>query len=52
MNVLITGRPGVGKTTLLNKIKKKIEDRGYSTGGMYCPEIREDGKRTGFKLLT
>lgn len=51
MNILITGPPGIGKTTLLNKIKNKIKDRGYSIGGMYCPEIREEAKRTGFEII-
>jgi nucleoside-triphosphatase len=51
MNVLITGTPGVGKTTLLEKIKKIIINKGYSVGGMCCPEILEKGKRTGFKII-
>ena len=51
MNLLISGPPGVGKTTLLNEIKNKIRDQGYSVGGMYCPEIREEGRRTGFNII-
>lgn len=51
MNLLISGPPGVGKTTLLNEIKNKIRDQGYSIGGMYCPEIREECKRTGFNII-
>jgi nucleoside-triphosphatase len=44
MNILITDLPGVGKTTLLNKIKNKIRDLGYSIGGISCLEIREEGR--------
>ena len=51
MNILITGPPGIGKTTLLEKIKNKIKDSGFSIGGMYCPEIRENNKRTGFNII-
>lgn len=51
MNILITGRPGVGKTTLLVWIQKKVEVHGSSIGGVYCPEIREGNRRTGFKII-
>jgi nucleoside-triphosphatase len=51
MNILLTGPPGVGKTTILKEIKNKIRGRGYSVGGVYCPEIREKGKRSGFSII-
>ena len=51
MNILITGRPGSGKTTLLNKIKNFLESNGYTVGGVFCPEIRANGKRVGFKIV-
>jgi len=51
LNILITGRPGVGKTTLLVWIQKKVEVHGSSIGGVYCPEIREGNRRTGFKII-
>ncbi|MCC7564406.1 MAG: NTPase [Methanobacterium sp.] len=50
MNILITGPPGAGKTTILEEIKNRIRDRGYSVGGISCPEIREKGIRTGFYI--
>jgi nucleoside-triphosphatase len=47
--VLLTGRPGCGKTTL---IKRLVGGLGSSAGGFYTEEIRECGRRVGFKLVT
>ncbi|PLV58659.1 NTPase [Thermotoga sp. KOL6] len=48
MIILITGRPGVGKTTLIKKLARLLQN----AGGFYTEEIREAGKRVGFKILT
>jgi nucleoside-triphosphatase len=47
--VLLTGRPGVGKTTLVRRI---VERLGGRAGGFYTAEIRQGGVRRGFKLVT
>jgi len=47
--VLLTGRPGCGKTTL---IKHVVEDLAQGAGGFYTEEIRESGRRVGFMLVT
>jgi len=49
-NILLTGPPGVGKTTLIMRVIEKIKNR--EIGGFYTEEIREKGVRTGFKILT
>ena len=49
MNILLTGRPGVGKTTL---IKKLIDSVPLSKGGFYTEEIRKGKERIGFSLTT
>jgi len=49
VNVLLTGRPGIGKTTL---IKRLIEATPLSKGGFYTEEVREQGQRVGFSLTT
>lgn len=49
MNYLLTGHPGVGKTTI---IKKLIEKLKLPAGGFYTEEIREDNIRKGFAVVT
>ena len=46
-NILLSGYPGVGKTTLINKIIKKLNCK---IGGFYTHEKKESGKRTGFYI--
>ena len=45
---LITGRPGVGKTTLIQKIIDRMES--VNAAGFYTAEIRSKGSRQGFEL--
>lgn len=49
MKILITGEPGVGKTTLIKKIISSID---WPKTGFYTEEIREGGRRRGFKFTT
>jgi nucleoside-triphosphatase len=48
---LITGFPGSGKTTVLERAVAMLRERGFRAGGIYCPEIREGGVRVGFKMI-
>jgi len=47
--VLLTGRPGCGKTTLVMRV---VNELAVPAGGFYTEEIREHGGRVGFKLAT
>ncbi len=47
--VLLTGRPGCGKTTL---IKRVVNNLTRPAGGFYTEEIRDGGTRAGFKIVT
>lgn len=49
--LLLTGSPGVGKTTLLLRVVEALRARGYSVGGMVSREVRSCGARVGFELL-
>jgi nucleoside-triphosphatase len=49
-NLLITGLPGVGKTTLIKRISEELKQ--FHPTGFYTAEIRERGQRLGFELIS
>ena len=48
-NILITGPPGCGKSTLIEKVIDSME--GPATG-FFTREIKERGRRVGFSITT
>lgn len=46
-NILVTGRPGVGKTTLVRAV---VDALGVRAMGFVTREIREGGERVGFSI--
>ncbi|MFW9985710.1 MAG: NTPase [Candidatus Odinarchaeota archaeon] len=50
-NVLVTGRPGSGKSTLMNRFIEEARHQGVSVGGISTPDFRfETGRRRGFLI--
>ncbi|MCL4429567.1 MAG: NTPase [Chloroflexi bacterium] len=49
--LLLTGAPGVGKTTVLTKVVDALKAKGVSVGGMVSHEVREGNVRVGFEIL-
>jgi nucleoside-triphosphatase len=50
-NILVTGLPGTGKTTLIRKVLEKLP-RTVTASGFFTAEIREAGERVGFAINT
>ena len=48
-NILLTGYPGSGKTTV---IKRLLALGDFDAGGFYTEEIRKGNTRTGFNIVT
>lgn len=49
-NIFLTGRPGVGKTTIVKESVDIIKEKGFIVGGMTSSEIRVRGIRVGFEI--
>ena len=47
-NILVTGPPRMGKSTLIERIVSKIR---RPVTGFFTREIREGGKRVGFSIV-
>ncbi|RLI05132.1 hypothetical protein DRO26_03085 [Candidatus Bathyarchaeota archaeon] len=48
--VFLTGKPGIGKTTVLKRVVLALKEKGYNVGGMITSEVREKGERIGFEI--
>ncbi len=48
-NILLTGTPRIGKTTIIHKI---INKSSKECAGFYTEEIRQKNRRVGFSLTT
>ncbi|XP_021122064.1 cancer-related nucleoside-triphosphatase isoform X2 [Heterocephalus glaber] len=51
-HVFLTGSPGVGKTTLIQKASELLQSSGLPVDGFYTEEVRQGGRRTGFDVVT
>ncbi len=55
VNLLITGLPGVGKSSLINKIIEEARSRKLKVGGILTPEVRSEARgknvRMGFLII-
>jgi nucleoside-triphosphatase len=49
--LILTGAPGVGKTTVLAKVVSDLHGKGVSVGGMFSREVREGTARVGFEVV-
>lgn len=49
-HILLTGAPGVGKTTLVRRLAEAVAP--WDPVGFYTAEIRARGTRTGFRLVS
>ncbi|GLI53723.1 NTPase [Thermodesulfovibrio yellowstonii] len=51
MKIFLTGKPGIGKTTVVKKIVSLLKDKAI---GFWTEEFRdiENNKRLGFKVIT
>ncbi|WP_455367691.1 nucleoside-triphosphatase [[Eubacterium] cellulosolvens] len=47
--ILISGRPGIGKTTVFSKVVDRIKQH-KNVGGIVTREVRQEGVRVGFQV--
>ncbi len=47
-NLFVTGRPGIGKTTLIERVLDALD---IDAGGFYTRELLDGGRRVGFSIV-
>lgn len=48
---MLTGKPGIGKTTLIRQISEELKNLGRHVQGFFTQEVRESGVRIGFDVI-
>lgn len=48
---LVTGNPGVGKTTAVMRVSEALKLKGLRVGGVVSREVRKDNERVGFEFV-
>ena len=49
--IVLTGAPGVGKTTAVIRAARALNDRGLNVGGIVSRELRTNNMRIGFEFI-
>ncbi len=52
MKILLEGRPGVGKTTVVQRLAGLLREADVQLGGFVTQELREGRRRVGFAVET
>src|SRR6266487_44635 len=49
--IVLTGAPGVGKTTAVIRVARVLKERGVIVGGIVSRELRTNNMRIGFEFI-
>lgn len=49
-NLLVTGAPGCGKSTVLSRTADRLTKEGLTVGGLVAPQMTTLGSRVGFRI--
>jgi nucleoside-triphosphatase len=50
VRILLEGRPGSGKSTVIRRLAEQLAENGVPFGGFVTDELRERGRRLGFEV--
>jgi nucleoside-triphosphatase len=49
--IVLTGAPGVGKTTAVMRVARELKERGVKVGGIVSRELKTNNTRIGFEFI-